>query len=288
MASIRLIRRRIRSTQNIAQITKAMQMVAAAKMKRAQSLALSGRPYTDKIAEMTKQFTVRLNPEAHPLLKKNHQGKPVIVIISTNKGLCGGLNTNLFRYLSRILNKEEFSQCNFVTVGKKGESFIVRTNRQLIADFSDIVPFSQYIPAITAFITERYIKGEFREVNLAYHNFISALKQEPTLKKILPVADIGYSINSLDKPLPNLEFLVEPNISTILDALIVNYLENQIRDSIREAEASEHSARMIAMKNATDNATELTRLLTLEYNQIRQEKITYEIADMVTARLAVE
>lgn len=286
MASERLIKRRIRSAQNISQITRAMQMVAASKMKKAQQLALSGRPYADKIAQMVAQFVARIETKKHPLLRINSSGKTLIIFITTNKGLLGGLNTNLFRVLTSWFTSEELANAVFVTLGKKGEAYLVRTKRDLTADFSEI-PFTTHIPALTTMISTGYIKGIYKNVYLIYSNFVSALKQEPTRKKILPLTEFATSNNNqitTDK----LDFLVEPSIEEILDTLLFHYLENQVRDAVLEAEASEHSARMMAMKNATDNAVELIDLLTLEKNKVRQAKITSEIADMVTARMAVE
>ncbi len=290
MASERLIKRRIKSAKNIAQITRAMQMVAASKMKKAQNLALSGRPYAQKIAEMVTQFVAKIDPEKRPLLRPNTSGKTLFVLISTNKGLCGGLNTNLFRHLHLWFTPDQLKNYSFVTLGKKGESYLVRQGNALQADFSNQASFSLSIPALTTLITEGYIKREYQEVYIAYNNFLSALKQEPTLKKILPISEFKLTKTADDAQVEKekLEFLIEPSIDAMLDTLLFHYLENQIRDSILEAEASEHSARMIAMKNATDNAGEFIDILTLEYNKARQAKITYEISDMVTARLAVE
>lgn len=291
MASERIIKQRIKAAKNIAQITRAMQMVAASKMKKAQNLAISGRPYAEKIAEITKKLVTQIDVNKHPLLKKNITGKSLIVLISTNKGLCGGLNTNLFRHLIDLFPKEEAVKQVFVTLGKKGETFLVRIKMQLLADFSMQVPFSSNINALSKFITDGYIKGELKEVYLVYNNFISALRQDPVCKKLLPIQEFKLTSkteNTSEEDKEKLEFLVEPAVDLMLDALILNYLENQVRDAILEAEASEQSARMVAMKNATENANEFTNLLTLEYNKARQEKITYEIADIVTARLAVE
>jgi F-type H+-transporting ATPase subunit gamma len=209
------------------------------------------------------------------------------VVISTNKGLCGGFNTNLLRAITHWFTNDQMSQFVFVTMGKKAESFLVRHKNKLLADFSDSLPFSLHIGAVTKFIVDGYIKGEFKDVYLIYNNFISALKQDPIKKKILPISEFELSVTD-QKKTQSLEFIVEPKVETIIDSLLINYLENQVRDAILESEASEHSARMIAMKNATDNAIELMDLLTLEYNKARQEKITYEIAEIVTARLAVE
>lgn len=285
MAQERLIRRRIKSAKNIAQITRAMQMVAASKMKKAQTRALSGRPYAEKIAEMAKRFAQGVEKKTHPLLQENTTGGKLIVILSTNKGLCGGLNTNLFRSLFHWFTEEELEKSNFVSLGKKSEAFLVRSKKKLIADFSQTVEISQRIAALTTLITQGYIKREYKEVYLVYNNFLSSLKQIPTKKRILPIADMPTGEKNTQEE--QLSFLVEPSIEDVLDTLLFHYLENQIRDAVLEAEASEHSARMFAMKNATDNAKELIDILTLEYNKARQEKITSEIADIVTARLAV-
>lgn len=286
MAQERLIRRRIKSAKNIAQITRAMQMVAASKMKKAQARAISGRPYAEKIAEMAKRFASVLEEKTHPLLEENTTGVRLIVVFSTNKGLCGGLNTNLFRSLFHWFSQEELEESSFVSLGKKSETFLVRSKKRLIADFSGTVAVFDRIAALTTLITQGYIKKEYKEVYLVYNNFLSALKQEPTRKRILPISGIPASEKNTQKE--KLSFLVEPSIESIHDVLLFHYLENQIRDAVLEAEASEHSARMFAMKSATDNAKELIDILTLEYNKARQEKITSEIADIVTARLAVE
>ncbi|KKS41148.1 MAG: ATP synthase gamma chain [Candidatus Gottesmanbacteria bacterium GW2011_GWB1_43_11] len=289
MANLRLIKRRIKSAQNISQITRAMQMVAASKMKKAQGLAVSGRPYAEKIAEMVTKFVARIDPEQHPLLKENTNGKDLVILITTNKGLCGGLNTNLLRSLQKWFKETELASFQYVTLGKRGETYLVRGKRALLADFSEKIPFSQNIPALTTLITDGYIKGEFKRVEIVYNNFLSALRQEPTHKQLLPIKGLFIPAGqTVEKPeITPLEFLVEPDVESILDPLLFHYLENQVRDAVLQAEASEHSARMMAMKNATDNAREFIELLTLEYYRARQEKITYEISDMVTARLAV-
>lgn len=264
-------------------------MTAAAKMKKAQTAALSGRPYAEKIAEMVKELVKKIEPEKHALLKPNNSDKKLIILISTNKGLCGGLNTNLFRSLLRSFTPEDLDKSTFVTLGKKGEAFVVRQKKQLVADFSATTPFTVHIPALTTMATEGFLKAEYSEVYLYYNNFVTALRQEPTLKRILPVSDLPASQSKEEKAEDTgLDFTIEPSLDDILDPLLVSYLENQVRDAVLEAEASEHSARMLSMKNATDNAKELINILTLEYNKARQEKITYEISDMVTARLAVE
>lgn len=284
MANIRIIKRRIKSAQNIAQITRAMEMVAASKMKKAQDQALLGKPYAEKIYQAVRELGTHIEKKFHPLLSVGDpKGKTLIVLISTNKGLCGGLNTNLFRIVQR-----EFTDLDtdFISVGKKGESFIVRMGKNLIADFSQKVPFKENVPALTKILVDGFIEGTYNKIYLVYNTFLTALKQIPTKKMILPISAFEEVKSEADVKFS--EFVIEPNISDILENLLPHYLENQVRTAIFEAEASEHSARMIAMKNATDSALDFVDELTLIYNKARQEKITYEIADIVTARIAVE
>lgn len=285
MASIKLIRQRIKSAKNIAQITKAMEMVAASKMKKAQERALQGKPYAQKIYEATLELAGRVDTKLNPLLQQgNPDGKTLVVLISTNKGLCGGLNTTLFRKVYTEHGKD--TKIEYITVGKKGQSFVRGTGKALQADFSETTPFDYSIPSLTKIIVEGFINGTYKEVFVAYNAFVNALKQEPQIKKILPLSinipkDMDVETDKFS------EFLIEPDPADVLNSLLPHYLENQLRSSVWEAEASEHSARMIAMKNATDAALDLMDNLTLMYNKARQEKITFEIADIVTARMSV-
>lgn len=294
MANIKIIKRRIKSAGNISQITRAMEMVAASKMKKAQDTALSGKPYADKIYTAVTELARKTNIKSHQLLSPGNQSAPkLVIIISSNKGLCGGLNTNLFRYLGTL---GETEKADFITLGKKGENFVVRTSRNLIADFSAETPFSKSVVAVTKLMVEGFTGGQYSQVRVVYNNFVSALKQVPISKVILPISAFenkGIVDNAHEEPAvaasqPFGEFTIEPSVENVLESLLPHYLENQIRTAIFESEASEHSARMIAMKNATDAADDLITDLNLVYNKARQEKITYEIADMVTARMAVE
>ncbi len=285
MANIRLIKRRIKSAQNIAQITRAMEMVAASKMKKAQDQAILGKPYAEKILAAVRELGSHIERKYHPLLGEgNPEGKLMIVLVSTNKGLCGGLNTNLFRMIQSWCGQDK--NVDYISLGKKSQSFLVRSGKNLLADFSEKTPFTESVPALTQILVEGFINGTYREIYIAYNTFLTALKQSPTKKAILPIKKFE-EIGDKEK-IEFSEFVIEPNISDVLDNLLPHYLENQIRAAIFEAEASEHSARMIAMKNATDAANDFMEDLTLAFNKARQEKITYEIADMVTARMAFE
>lgn len=285
MANIRLIRRRIKSADNISQITRAMEMVAASKMKKAQDQANLGKPYAEKIYHAVRELGSHIEKKLHPLLSSgNPNGKLLVIVISTNKGLCGGLNTNLLRSINNWWTDKK--DTDFISVGKKSESFLVRQGKSLMADFSQKVPFTESVPAITQIIVDGFISGNYREIYLVYNTFLTALKQIPTKKIILPITAFEQAETVPESKFT--EFIIEPSVNDILSNLLPHYLENQVRSAIYEAEASEHSARMIAMKNATDAAQDFMQELTLLYNKARQEKITYEIADMVTARMAVE
>lgn len=284
MANIRLIKGRIKSAKNISQITKAMELVAASKMRKAQAQALAGKLYANKIYDMVIRLSSKVAFIEHPLLRQPSglTGKRLVILLSTNKGLCGGLNTNLFRFTNGLY--EGLSRNDYVVFGKKAVHFLLVSKAPVIADFSLSTPFANSIQALTELVTREFLAQKYDGVDLVYNEFISALRQNPKKKTILPLSIAG----SLPPEENMKESLVEPSYQEVFDELLPHYLENQIRDAVLQSEASEHSARMVAMRNATDNANSLADELTLVYNKARQEKITYEITDMVTARLAVE
>jgi F-type H+-transporting ATPase subunit gamma len=283
MANIRVIKNRIKSAKNIAQITKAMELVSASKMRKAQAAAIAGKLYTQKIRDMVFTLASRTDISNHPLLSAplTEIKKHLVILISTNKGLCGGLNITLFR--SMMKEYPSFDTCEFVSLGKKGTNFITLMHAALKADFSDKTPFVDSVPALTQLLTEAFLSGSVGSVDLVYNEFVSALKQVPNKKTILPL-----TLSGIGEEVKGQEFLIEPSIPEVFNELLPHYLENQVRDAVLQADASEHSARMVAMRNATDNALSFMEELTLVYNKARQEKITYEISDMVTARLATE
>lgn len=287
MANIRLIKRRIRSATNIAQITKAMELVAASKMRKAQAAAVSGRFYADKIYEVVMRLAPLVDLTVHPLLTPHKEAskRHLIIVLSTNKGLCGGLNANLFRFLLR-----EYSTSirvhGFMTLGHKGSEFLTRVGSSITADFSETTPFTRVVPALIQLVTKEFVSGAYEAIDLCYNRFVSVRTQEPVKKTILPIR-LTLPVHPSENKQPA-DIVIEPNAKDVLNSLLPHYLENQIRDAILQAEASEHSARMIAMHDATDSANSLMKELTLLYNKARQEKITYEISDLVTARLAVE
>ncbi len=283
MAGIRQIKRRIKSASNIAQITKAMQMVAASKMRKAQSQAVSSKPYADKIYEAVAELSQITDSSLHKLLSvENKQGKNLIIFITTNKGLCGSLNTNLFRkFLIWFPEKQNY---DVVTLGVKGAKFAVRNGYNLLADFSKETPFFKYVPTIIEQSISGFLEGKYKQVIVVFSSFINALNIAPSSRVILPMREIFSKNDPLD--LPN-EFVIEPSPVELLNALIPHYLETQVENAITQSEASEHSARMLAMKTATDNALSLSDELTLVYNKLRQEQITYEIADITRGQLSL-
>lgn len=277
------IRRRIKSVKNTSQITKAMQMVSATKMRRAQNQALSGRPYNEVLSSVLSRVSGKIDPMSHPLFQKNESKKVGVLLLSTDKGLCGALNANLFRTLqssSEISGKEVI----FYTIGKKGRDFIVRSHKSLEADFenSDQVSSSQ-AATLRKFLVEAFSKGELGEVYLLYADFVSTLKQEPKLAALLPL-----TVSFEEAKTNGREFLFEPDVFTVLDFALNHFVETQIYQALLETKASEYSARMVAMQAATDNAKGLVDDLTLSYNQLRQSAITNELLEITTAAAAME
>ncbi len=275
------LRRRIKSVKNTAQITKAMQMVAAAKMRKAQAAALAGRPYQEMLTRVLAAIKGRVEPSSHQLLAVRPVKRELILIFSTDKGLCGPLNTSLFRELTDV----DREKTEFAVMGRKAVQFISRTRRNLTADFAlkDSVHFADIRP-IARFASEKFISGEVDQVRVLYPKFVNTLTQQPVMRNLLPVPAEELDVEGD----PNRgEYLFEPDVHGVLDAILPHYLAFQLFQMALNARASEHSARMVAMKNATDNAKELIKDLTLEYNKVRQANITTELLEITTAQLAV-
>ena len=282
MANTLDIRRRIRSVKNTAQITKAMQMVAASKMRRAQASALAGRPYQEALDRVLRALHGKVDSLENPLLEERPVHRELIVVISTDKGLCGPLNTNLFRELATV----DSTQAGFVTLGKKAVQFLARTRRDLLADFptSEIPRFREIRP-VAAFCSEKFLNREIDRVRVLYPKFINTLNQQATFHRLLPIAPA--EIEREEKGAGG-NFVFEPSENAVLAAILPHYLSYQIYQMVLDARASEHSARMVAMKNATDNAKQIVKDLTLEYNKVRQASITTELLEITTAQLAVQ
>ncbi len=290
MANTQDIRRRIKSIRNTAQITKALQMVAASKIGRAQQRALAARPYATVMNRVLVSLQARTDHKLHPLLEVRQVRKELVLVISTDKGLAGALNTNLFREAARF----DVAKTVFVVAGKKARQFIARTKREMLADFElhDTVAFLEAKP-IGQFVTEKFLNREVDKVSVLYSHFINTINQQPTVRTLLPISNFdvphggaeGATTSSTTDPMVGYKF--EPSPERVLDVMLPYYIQYQVYQMILDARASEHSARMVAMKNATDNAKEFIKDLTLEYNKMRQASITTELLEIATAQMAL-
>jgi|SRR5215467_12625091 len=282
MHSTRDIRRRIQSVGSTAQITKAMQMVAASKMRKAQDAATAGRPFMQLLYRIQREATSRMREFHHPLLEAREVRKRAVILIGADKGLCGALNSNLFRLATQF----DTESTVFITAGKRASQFVAATGRKLIAEFAyhDTPRFPE-ARAIAAFARDIFLKGEVDEVQVVATRFINTLTQEPVSMEYLPVGEIkGLTIPGLnveqEVAADHAEYVFEPNPEEILSYLLSHYLNIFIYQIMLNAKASEQSARMVSMKNATENAETLIRDLTLEYNKLRQGNITKELLEI--------
>jgi F-type H+-transporting ATPase subunit gamma len=291
MPSTRDIRRRIKSVKNTAQITKAMQMVAAAKMRKAQSAALVGRPYAQLLNEIMAEAATRTVGFDHELMQPRPVVKRAVILVSTDRGLCGGLNSNIFREAMKL----DKNTTVFVTAGRKAAQFVGRTKRNLAAEFTykDTPEFAE-ARAISKFVQQMFLKGEVDAVDILFPRFINTLTQSPTTVPFLPIGKISAATAGVNSPAQELPassttdvFDFEPDEETVLGELLPHSLNFQMHQILLETKASEQSARMVAMKNATDNAKEIIKSLTLEYNKLRQANITKELLEITTAQMAV-
>ncbi len=290
MANTREIRSRIKSVKNTRQITKAMELVAASKMKKAQQLASSGQPYAALLAEILASVSGRIDGVEHPFFEEREVKTRGILVVTTDRGLCGPLNGNLFREVLKITRTAKF-----VTIGRKGLQFVTRNKLDLIADFSvpDEAPYSQ-IKQIVEFMVEKYEAGEIDTVEVLYPRFVNTLIQEASFSKLLPIVGLDDMINGLrGKNAPKYQasgddrkFAFEPNPVAILNELLPLFVNREAHQAVFSARASEHSARMVAMKSANDNANNILEALTLQFNKARQAAITQEILEIAASTAA--
>jgi F-type H+-transporting ATPase subunit gamma len=295
-ANTRDIRRRIKSVKNTAQITKAMQMVAASKMRKAQSAAIASRPYAQELARLLLPFSDLPKDDesfAHPLLQERSGGRDLVLLISTDKGLCGALNTNLLREIAQF----DPANTDFVCVGRKGLQFLVRTKCSVLADFEIKDNFTYFsTETVAKFCIDQFLSGRVNRVSVLYTNFVNTLTQKVDRQQMIPVRsfEIGRvaledgdgssdTVARVDTP----EYILEPNRHDFLGSLLPHFIFFKVFHYLLEARASEHSARMVAMKSATDNAKQLIKDLTLEYNKVRQASITTEILEIATAQMVL-
>jgi F-type H+-transporting ATPase subunit gamma len=287
----KIIKKRIRTAKSISQITKAMEMVAASKMRKSQSKALAARPYSQNLKKVLMTLLSSASQINHALMKENGQENALILLISTNKGLCGGLNTNHFRNIRDFVAQKKIADLQFAIIGKKARNYLLKSPYKLLADFSEIdedIRFEQTVP-ISHFLIDLFCKATVGKVYVSYQDFVSTLSQKPKIVQILPVkvdllsAELGVVAEPMSK-----DYLIEPNAKQIADWLLPYFVELIIYHYLLEAKAAEHSARMVAMKNASENAHDIVEELSLSYNKARQAQITAQIAEVASARLALQ
>ncbi|MGD8485697.1 MAG: ATP synthase F1 subunit gamma [Chloroflexota bacterium] len=279
MPSQREIRRRIGSVGNIKQITRAMQFVAASKLRRAQDATLASRPYSDKLDEVLADVAAVVDPEAHPLLAEEREGKRLIVLFTSDRGMAGSLNTNTIRFAAQQIAGST-DELEVVTVGRKGTAAMRRAQVPLAASFDgfgDKPAFTDVLP-LARLVSDDFLAGAYSRVHLLYPAFVSTLVQRPEMKRLLPVKANPYTFSVV----PGRQFIFEPNPFRVLEQLMPRYVATRLFQAVLELTASEQSARMVAMRNATDNAQELIDDLTLTYNKVRQSNITREMIEIAT------
>lgn len=281
--NVRHVRKKIKAVGNIKKITRAMELVSAVKMKKSQLEAIQSRPYQETLEIVIKNITRLIDQSVSLLLKNNLSTKNLIILISTNKGLCGAFNFNLFRF---CLKNIDLKNSEFIILGKLGSFYISKFSRKIIADYSNYKGDAS-VSAIYNLAVSKYLTNQYKQISLVYNRFISAVKYQPVNETLLPIILEKDFSKSAIKPFAE-SYLIEPKPELIFDSLIRNFIEQKIRAAIISSAAGEHSARMLSMKNATDNATQLIIDLTLVRNKLRQEKITYELLDMITAKESVE
>lgn len=277
MASLRDIRKRIASVKNTQKITKAMKMVAAAKLRRAEDAIKAARPFSEKMREVMMSLAART--QAHPMLESRPVQKALLILVTADRGLCGAFNTNLQRRAETFVKemKTKGVQVDIVTVGRKGNDYFRRRQVPIIEKFNNVMNKVSYELAgrIVSIVTENFLSGEYQEVYLLFNRFRSAVTQILTLRKLLPIApeEEGWK--------PRRAYLYEPSEEDLLKELLPRYVQVQVFAGILDSVASEHGARMSAMEAATTNAGEMINKLTLKLNRKRQESITTELMEIV-------
>jgi F-type H+-transporting ATPase subunit gamma len=305
--STRLIQRRIKSVTNTKKITKAMELVAAAKMRKAVSSVLASRPYAEAAWRAIREMAKVTKTDLHPLLQTKPNAKRILILLfSSDRGLCGGFNAQMFRSIAKFIAKLSLGQeIDFATIGRKGQSAVRRRGYNIVASFTNLAthPTITDIRPIAKLANDDFIAGKYRAVYLAFTDYVSALIQKPNINQLLPITrieglgDVNEALSDLE-PTPknsgenfqvnNLEYLFEPSPQAVLNVMLPRLVEAQIYQAVLETSASEHSARMVAMRSATDAASEMIDSLTLSFNRVRQAGITAEIAEISSGKAALE
>ena len=286
MPSFRDVVRRIDSIKNTQKITKAMQVVAATRLRRAQAAVQATRPYADKMVEVLQTVGERATEYKHPFLVRREGNRAVMILVTTDKGLCGAINVNSIRAATRYMNEHHTEGQRYVTLGRKGRDFLLRYRRDVIAEvsgISDRPTVAEILPAITVAL-EEYAQGKTDAVILCYAKWVSTMKQEATVRVLIP-AEIPKREG--DSAGPRADYIYEPDPESVLDGLLPRYVETQVFQAVLENKASEYSAKMIAMQNATNAAGDLIDALTLFANKVRQAGITTELMEIVSGAEAM-
>ena len=288
MANLRDIKRRIKSVRNTSQITKAMQMVASAKMRRAQELALKGRSYISALANVLRHLGASIQEASSPLMQRREHGRTLVIVINTDKGLCGALNANLLRDVLRDCPAD----ADYITIGSKLRSTLQRMGRKVTHGFSvsDSMEEGELKP-IFEIVRTGFEQGEYNRVLVAFQKFINVMVQRPQIMALLPVTPeelLEVAAQDDIEDTDSVNFLLEPSPTALLASILPLYVTNHLVQMALEGKASEQSARMVAMKSATENAKTLIGELTLEYNKARQTQITNELLEITTAMKAME
>ena len=286
MPAFRDIVRRIDSIRNTQKITKAMQVVAATRLRKAQAAVQATRPYSEKMLEVLQTVGERATEYKHPFLVRREGKRAVMILVTTDKGLAGAINVNNIRAATRYMNEHYTEGQRYVTIGRKGRDFLLRYRRDVVAEVSgvsDRPTVAEVLPAISVALQE-YTKGNVDAVLLCYSKWISTMKQEPTVTVLIP-AEIPRREG--DGKGPRADYIYEPDPESVLDGLLPRYVETQVFQAVLENKASEYSAKMIAMQNATNAAGDLIDALTLFANKVRQAGITTELMEIVSGAEAM-
>jgi F-type H+-transporting ATPase subunit gamma len=285
MANLRIIRRRIRSIQSTAKITKAMEMVATSKMKKAQERDLAGRPYAEKIQQVLADLVAQQGDRGHPLLARRDMKKIEIIHITPDRGLCGGLNANINRSTGNFVvdTTQRGVPSVLITVGRKGRDFMIRYGREVRAEFTGIGDKPSLLDTLpmSKIVIDDYTNKYCDVVYLAYSRFVTTMTQRPVMQQLLPVEPAKSERKA------EIEYIYEPGMKDVMAELLPRFVEMQVYHAVLESIASEQSARMVAMRNASDNANDLVQDLTLMYNKARQEMITKELLDITGGAEAI-
>lgn len=292
MASLRQIRRRIKSVKNTQQITRAMEMVSASKLKRSESMLFSSRPYAKKMAKLLGHLAHSTCGYAHPFFEKREINKIGVVIVTSDKGLCGSYNSNVIRVAESFLKRHKSSDVKLILLGKKGAEHFKKKEWEIVHRVQDLGGKIDRVRVeeITGFVTDIFLRREVDEIHLIYTAFGSALVYKPTVEKFLNIemdSSISHEVHT-EAEMHEIEYIFEPNPKDIMDILLPRYTVTKMHIILAEAFTSENSARMIAMKSATDNADEMVDNLTLVRNKLRQASITKEISEIVAGAEALK